>query len=80
MQNWKRSFIEAREARCNEISVKGLQDTLARMDDRIHSLVRVYARANQDIHDLKDSLSFAEDQERKTTESFDKYKEQTSLK
>ena len=63
-----------------ETSVKGLQDTLARMDDRIRALERVQATSNQDINDLKDSLSFAEDQQRKTTEGFDRYKEQINLK
>ena len=63
-----------------ETSVKGLQDTLARMDDRIRALENVQATSNQDIHDLKDSLSFAEDQQRKTTEGFDRYKEQINLK
>ena len=57
-----------------EKSVKGQQETLAQMDDRID------ATSNQDINDLKDSPSFAEDQPRITTESFDKYKEQTNLK
>ena len=63
-----------------ETSVKGLQDTLARMDDRIRALESVQATSNQVINDLKDSLNFAEEQQRKTTESFDKYKEQTNLK
>ena len=63
-----------------ETSVKGLQDTFARMDDWIRALEGVQAASNQDINDLKDSLSFAEDQQKKTTESFDKYKEQTNLK
>ena len=63
-----------------ETSVKGLQDTLARMDDRIRSLESVQATSNQVINDLKDSLNFAEEQQRKTTESFDKYKKQTNLK
>ena len=63
-----------------ETSVKGLQDTLARMDDRIRALESVQATSNQDINDLKDSLSFAEDQQRKTTEGFDRYKEQINLK
>ena len=63
-----------------ETSVKGLQDTLARMDDRIRALESVQTTSNQDINDLKDSLSFAEDQQRKTTEGFDRYKEQINLK
>lgn len=63
-----------------ETSVKGLQDTLARMDDRIRALESVQATSNQDINDLKDSLSFTEDQQRKTTEGFDTYKEQINLK
>ena len=64
-----------------ETSVKGLQDTLPRMDDRIRALESIQATSNQDINDLKDSLpSFAEDQGRKTIESFDKYKEQINLK
>ena len=65
-----------------ETSVKGLQDTLARMDDRIRALENVQATSNQDItvNDLKDSLSFAEDQQKKTTEGFDRYKEQINLK
>ena len=63
-----------------ETSVKGLQDTLARMDDRIRALESVQATSNQDINDLKGSLSFAEDQQRKTTEGFDRYKEQINLK
>ena len=63
-----------------ETSVKGLQDTLARMDDRIRALESVQATSNQVINDLKDSLNFAEEQQRKTTDSFDKYKEQTNLK
>ena len=57
-------------------SVKGLQDTLARMDDRIRALESVQTTSNQDINDLKDSLSFTKDQQRKTTEGFDTYKEQ----
>ena len=63
-----------------ETSIKGLQDTLARMDDRIRTLESVQATLNQDINDLKDTLSFAEDQQRKTTEGFDTYKEQINLK
>ena len=59
-----------------ETSVKALQDTLARMDDRIHALESVQATSNQDINDL----NFAEDQQRKTTEGFDRYKEQINLK
>jgi len=54
-----------------ETSVQGLQDTLARMDDGIRALESVQATSNQDINDLKDSLSSAEDQQRKTTEGFD---------
>ena len=50
------------------------------MDDRIRALESVQATTNQVINDLKDSLNFAEEQQRKTTESFDKYKEQTNLK
>lgn len=51
------------------------------MDDRIRALESIQATSNQDINDLKDSLpSFAEDQGRKTIESFDKYKEQINLK
>ena len=45
-----------------ETSVKGLQDTLARMDDRIRALESVQATSNQVINDLKDSLNFAEEQ------------------
>ena len=63
-----------------ETSVKGLQDTLARMDDRIRALESVQATSNQDINDLKDSLSFTQDQQRKTTKGFDTYKEQINLK
>ena len=63
-----------------ETSVKGLQDTLTRMNDRIRALESVQATSNQDINDLKDSLSFTEDQQRKTTEGFDTYKEQINLK
>ena len=59
-----------------ETSVKGLQDTLVRMDDRIRALESVQATSNQDINDLKGGLSFAEEQQRKTTEGFDIYKDQ----
>ena len=45
-----------------ETSVKSLQDTLARMDDRIRALESVQATSNQVINDLKDSLNFAEEQ------------------
>lgn len=50
------------------------------MDDRIRALESVQATSNQDINELKDSLSFAEDQHRKSTKSYNKYKEQTNLK
>ena len=63
-----------------ETSVKGLQDTLARMDDRIRALESVQATSSQDINDLKDSLSFAEDQQRKTTEGFDSIGSRSTLK
>jgi len=63
-----------------EMSVKGLQDTLARMDDQICTLESVQATSNQDINELKDSLSFAEELQRKTTEGFDTHKEQINLK
>ena len=45
-----------------ETSVKGLEDTHARIDDWIRDLESVQATSNQDINDLKDSLSFTEDQ------------------
>ena len=63
-----------------EMSIKGLQDTPARMDDRIRALESVQATSNQDINDLKDSLSFPEDQQRKTTEGLDRYNDQINLK
>ena len=62
-----------------ETSVKGLQDTLTWMDDRIRASESIQATSNQDINNLKDSLSFAEEQQRKTTKGFDTYKEQISL-
>ena len=62
-----------------EKSVKILQETLAGMDSRIQSLESAQASAYRDINDLKESLNFAEDKCRKTTESFDEYKQQISL-
>jgi len=62
-----------------ETSVKGLEDTHARIDDWIRDLESVQATSNQDINDLKDSLSFTEDQQRETTEGCT-YKEQINLK
>ena len=62
-----------------EKSVKILQETLARMDSRIQSLESAQASAYRDITDLKESLNFAEDKCKKTTESFNEYKQQTSL-
>ena len=50
------------------------------MDSRIHSLELAQASTNRDINDLKEILNFAEDQHKKTTESFKEYKDQTSLK
>ncbi len=63
-----------------EKSVKILQETLSRMGTRIQSLELAQASANRDINDLKESLNSAEDQYKKTTESFKGHKEHTSLK
>lgn len=63
-----------------EKSVKILQETLSRMDSRIHSLELAQASTNRDINDLKESLNFAEDQYKKTTEGLKEYKDQTSSK
>ena len=60
-------------------SVKILQETLAGMDSRIQSLESAQASAYRDINDLKESLNFAEDQCKKTTASFNEYKQQISL-
>ena len=62
-----------------EKSVKILQETLAGMDSRIQSLESAQASAYRDINDLKESLNFAEDKCKKTTECFNKYKQQISL-
>ena len=62
-----------------EKSVKILQETLAGMDSRIQSLESAQAAAYHDINDLKESLNFAEDKCKKTTESFNEYKQQISL-
>ena len=62
-----------------EKSVKILQETLARMDSRIQSLESAQASAYHDITDLKESVNFADDKCKKTTESFNEYKQQTSL-
>ena len=62
-----------------EKSVKILQETLAGMDSRIQSLESAQASAYRDINDLKESLNFAEDQCKKTTASFNEYKQQISL-
>ena len=63
-----------------EKSVKILQETLSRMDTRIQALELAQASANRDINDLKESLNSAEDQYKKTTESFKEHKEQICLK
>ena len=62
-----------------EKSVKILQETLAGMDSRIQSLESAQAAAYRDINDLKESLNFAEDKCKKTTEHFNEYKQQISL-
>ena len=62
-----------------EKSVQILQETLARMDSRIQSLESAQASAYRDITDLKESLNFAEGKCKKTTESFNECKQQTSL-
>ena len=62
-----------------EKSVKILQEMLARMNSRIQSLESAQVSAYRDITDLKESLNFAEDKCKKTTESFNEYKQQTSL-
>ena len=62
-----------------EKSVKILQETLAGMDSRIPSLESAQASAYRDISDLKESLNFAEDKCKKTTECFNEYKQQISL-
>ena len=48
------------------------------MDSRIQSLESAQASAYRDINDLKESLNFAEDKCKKTTESFNNYKQQIS--
>ena len=62
-----------------EKSVKILQETLAGMDSRIQSLESAQASAYRDINDLKESLNFTEDQCKKTTASYNEYKQQISL-
>ena len=62
-----------------EKSVKILQETLAGMDSRIKSLESAQASAYRDINDLKEGLNFSEDQCKKTTASFNEYKQQISL-
>ena len=62
-----------------EKSVKILQETLAGMDSRIQSLESAQASAYRDINDLKESLNFAEDKCKKTTECINEYKQQISL-
>ena len=62
-----------------EKSVKILLETLAGMDSRIQSLESAQASAHRDINDLKESLNFTEDKCKKTTESFNEYKQQISL-
>lgn len=63
-----------------EKSVKVLQETLAKMDSRILSLESAQATINRDINDLKDSLSFTQDQHTKSIASFESFKDQANLK
>lgn len=63
-----------------EKSGKVVQETLAKMDSRILSLESAQATMNCDINELKDSLSFTQDQYTKSTASFEKFKDQTNLK
>ena len=62
-----------------EKSVNILQETLAGMDSIIQSLGSAQASAYRDINDLKESLNFAEDKCKETTECFNEYKQQISL-
>ena len=62
-----------------EKSVKILQETLAGMDSEIQSRESAQASAYRDINDLKESLNFAEYHCKKTTASFNEYKQKISL-
>ena len=61
-----------------EKSVKALQETLGKMDARILSLENAQATTNRDINDLKESLSFTQDQQTKNATGLESLKDQTN--
>lgn len=56
-----------------------LQETLAKMDSRIISLESARVMMNRDINEIKDSLSFTQDQHTKSNASFESLRDQTNL-